>query len=159
MFLGDIILRVYTGLKNIVTSLSPWKHNLFAWNYIRESPARVKDNGNRKKTFTSSFPNRLEYFWITNKNIQLIPWEEGLDGDITFREPCRKGHRKIIRSNGDWRHQEKQMPSRHNRPDAYMNPQRLWQHAQDLKSSKPHGSLCTERGSRPSPLPKPTSYL
>lgn len=81
------------------------------------------------------------------------PWEEGLDGDIPFREPCRKGHRKIVISNGDWTHQEKQMPSRHNRPDVYMNPQRLWQHAQSLKSSKPHGGLCTERGSRPSPLP------
>lgn len=78
MFLGDIILRVYTGLKNIVTSLSPWKHNLFAWSYIRESPARIKDPKNRKKTFTNSFPNQLQYFRITNKNIQIIPEKRDL---------------------------------------------------------------------------------
>jgi hypothetical protein len=77
------------------------------------------------------------------------------------RNLCRRRGRKNVRARSGWHLQGNSMP-RYNRDTAHMNPQRLWQHAQDLYKLKPDLSFsisALKKGSRHLLPPLPRSYL
>lgn len=60
------------------------------------------------------------------------------------QEAMWKRRQKVRKIKWGWKTPSQRLSSRHNRTNAHMNSQVLWQHTQDLHRSKTNGSQCWE---------------